>query len=91
MSVGSAEYITMKHLNLPPAGHPLRAGLDDALLEGRAFPLFREVLWRAREFFAAEPVARSLVSLAQRADGALWLIEVRRSGTWRRRWVLRRV
>lgn len=80
-------------LSLPLASSPLRQLFDVADLAEMAapknrhqLPTFRQTVESAKSFFAGEPSAKSLAAVTLRANGELWLVEVKRSGAWRRRW-----
>lgn len=80
-------------LSLPLSSSPLRQLFDVADLAALASPsnraqlsTFRQTVQSAKEFFAGETSAKSLNAVTLRADGELWLVEVKRSGAWRKLW-----
>lgn len=80
-------------LSLPLASSPLRQLFDVADLAALAspsnraqLPTFRQTVQSAKSFFAGEHAAKSLNAVTLRANGELWLVEVKRSGTWRKLW-----
>ena len=80
-------------LALPLATSPLRQLFDVADLAEMASPAnrsklpnFRQSLNSAKDFFAVETSAKALNAVTLRANGELWLVEVKRSGAWRKLW-----
>jgi len=80
-------------LALPTSSSPLRQLFDVADLAALASPsnraqlsTFRGTVQSAKSFFAGEPAAKSLNAVTLRANGELWLVEVKRSGAWRKLW-----
>lgn len=80
-------------LSLPTSSSPLRQLFDVATLAEVAspanrskLPTFRQTVQSAKEFFASETSAKSLNAVTLRASGELWLVEVKRSGSWRKLW-----
>ena len=80
-------------LSLPTSSSPLRQLFDVATLAEVAspanrskLPTFRQTVQSAKEFFASETSAKSLNAVTLRASGELWLVEVKRSGGWRKLW-----
>jgi hypothetical protein len=71
---------------LPPQDPPLRQNFSVADLVPRRFPSFREIIVAARSVFSAEFPPVSFTAIVLRADGQVWLIECRRSGSWKRLW-----
>ena len=80
-------------LSLPLSSSPLRQLFDVADLAAMAAPQnrerltsFRQVLQSAKSFFAGETSAKAVNYVTLRANGELWLVEVKRSGAWRKLW-----
>lgn len=80
-------------LALPTSSSPLRQLFDVADLAALAspsnraqLPTFRQTVQSAKSFFAVETSAKSLNAVTLRANGELWLVEVKRSGAWRKLW-----
>jgi hypothetical protein len=69
-----------------PQNPELRAMFDVAdLVDFRSLPTFRQTLAGCRNMLA-DTAAKSAQGLAIRADGEIWLIQVSRSGSWKKLW-----
>ena len=74
-------------LRLPLTSSPLRESFDVAsLVDWRSLPNFREALTGCRSTIEGDTRIRSVNSIAIRADGEIWLIQVGRKGGWKRLW-----
>lgn len=80
-------------LALPTSSSPLRQLFDVADLAEMAspanrskLPTFRQTVQSAKSFFAGETSAKAVNAVTFRANGELWLVEVKRSGAWRKLW-----
>jgi hypothetical protein len=70
-----------------PQNPELRAMYDVAsLVDFRSLPTFRQTLAGCRNMLANTSAAKSAQGLAIRADGEIWLIQVSRSGSWKKLW-----
>lgn len=56
------------------------------LANWRRLPSFRVAIHNAQAFLAVEKSVKSVNMLTLRADGSVYLIEVRASGSWKKIW-----